>query len=119
MISLIVIDVWTYTEQAEFMTWPPSFLFVPALENFPVLFDVAPAGRTSYGAIKVYFMTPMTNSVVIALRSIMISLLIGGAAGYVLAKRDLPLNEDVGFFNLGFRFAPVLLVVIPFFGLSC
>jgi multiple sugar transport system permease protein len=48
------------------MTWPPTFIFRPTLENFRVLFDVAQAGSTSYGTIKVDFLTPITNSVIIA-----------------------------------------------------
>jgi multiple sugar transport system permease protein len=109
------IVVMSLKQQAEVMTWPPTFVFSPTLENFRVLFDVAQAASTSYGTIKVDFLTPITNSVVIALGSVFVSLLVGVPAGYVLARRDIPLKEDIAFFVLGFRFAPVLLVVIPLF----
>lgn len=110
---LVWIVMMSLKQQAEVMTWPPTFLFSPTLENFRVLFDVAQAGATSYGTIKIDFLTPITNSVVIALGSVFVSLLVGVPAGYVLARRDIPLKEDIAFFILGFRFAPVLLVVIP------
>ncbi|MGY3610423.1 MULTISPECIES: carbohydrate ABC transporter permease [unclassified Bradyrhizobium] len=112
---LVWIVLMSLKQQAEVMAWPPSFVFSPTLENFRVLFDVAQAGSTSYGTIKVDFLTPIINSVVIALGSVIISLLAGVPAGYVLARRDIPLKEDIAFFILGFRFAPVLLVLIPLF----
>ena len=101
--------------QNDVMAWPPLFVFQPTLENFRVLFDVAQSGATSYGSLKVDFLTPVVNSIVIAAGSVAVSLLAGVPAGYVLARKDLPFKEDIAFFILGFRFAPVLLVVIPLF----
>ncbi|MCK1621701.1 carbohydrate ABC transporter permease [Bradyrhizobium sp. 160] len=112
---LVWIVMMSLKQQAEIMAWPPSFVFSPTLDNFRVLFDVAKAGATSYGTIKVDFLTPITNSVVIALGSVLVSLAVGVPAAYVLARRDIPFKEDIAFFILGFRFAPVFLVVIPLF----
>lgn len=114
---LVWIVMMSLKGQADVMAWPPSFIFKPTFENFRVLFDLAQAGATSYGTIKVDFLTPITNSVVIALGSVIVSLFVGVPAGYVLARRDIPFKEDIAFFILGFRFAPVLLVVIPLFNI--
>ncbi|WP_247998003.1 carbohydrate ABC transporter permease [Brucella tritici] len=114
---LVWIVMMSLKDQNEVMAWPPTFLFKPTLENFRVLFDVAQAGATSYGTIKVDFLTPIINSVIVALGSVVVSLVVGVPVGYVLARRDVPFKEDVAFFILGFRFAPVLLVVIPLFNL--
>ncbi|MFI0846530.1 carbohydrate ABC transporter permease [Mesorhizobium sp. IMUNJ 23232] len=114
---LVWIVMMALKQQNEVMAWPPSFIFAPTLDNFRVLFDAAQAGATSYGTIKVDFLSPILNSVVIALGSVVVSLIAGVPAGYVLARRDIPLKEDIAFFILGFRFAPVLLVVIPLFSL--
>ncbi|MGX5805378.1 carbohydrate ABC transporter permease [Bradyrhizobium sp. Arg314] len=114
---LVWIVMMSLKGQADVMAWPPSFVFTPTFENFRVLFDLAQAGATSYGTIKVDFLTPITNSVVIALGSVIVSLFVGVPAGYVLARRDIPFKEDIAFFILGFRFAPVLLVVIPLFNI--
>lgn len=114
---LVWIVMMSLKGQADVMAWPPTFSFKPTFENFRVLFDLAQAGATSYGTIKVDFLTPITNSVVIALGSVLVSLCVGVPAGYVLARRDIPFKEDVAFFILGFRFAPVLLVVIPLFNI--
>lgn len=114
---LVWILMMSLKNQSEVMAWPPSFIFTPTLENFRVLFDVAQAGATSYGTIKVDFLSPIINSVVVALGAVVVSLIAGVPAGYVLARRDIPFKEDIAFFILGFRFAPVLLVVIPLFSL--
>jgi multiple sugar transport system permease protein len=114
---LVWIVMVSLKDQNEVMAWPPTFLFKPTIENFRVLFDVAEAGATSYGTIKVDFLTPIINSVIVALGSVVVSLVVGVPAGYVLARRDVPFKQDVAFFILGFRFAPVLLVVIPLFNL--
>lgn len=114
---LVWIVMMALKDQNEVMAWPPTFIFTPTLENFRVLFDVAQAGATSYGTIKVDFLTPIINSIIVALGSVIVSLVVGVPAGYVLARRDVPFKEDVAFFILGFRFAPVLLVVIPLFNL--
>ncbi len=114
---LVWIVLMALKRQNEVMAWPPTFVFTPTLDNFRVLFDVAQAGATSYGTIKVDFLSPIINSVIIALGSVAVSLLAGVPAGYVLARREIPFKEDIAFFILGFRFAPVLLVVIPLFSL--
>ncbi|MDC9811085.1 carbohydrate ABC transporter permease [Rhizobium binxianense] len=114
---LVWILMMSLKTQSEVMAWPPTFIFTPTLENFRVLFDVAQAGATSYGTIKVDFLSPIINSVVVALGAVVVSLIAGVPAGYVLARREIPFKEDIAFFILGFRFAPVLLVVIPLFSL--
>lgn len=114
---LVWIVMMSLKSQSDVMAWPPTFVFTPTLENFRVLFDVAQAGATSYGTIKVDFLSPIINSVIVALGSVVVSLIVGVPVGYVLARRDVPFKEDIAFFILGFRFAPVLLVVIPLFSL--
>lgn len=112
---IIWIVMMSLKTQAQVMAWPPQFVFKPTFQNFRVLFDAAQAGATSYGSLKVDFLHPVINSVVIALGSVVISLVAGVPAGYVLARKEIPFKEDIAFFILGFRFAPVLLVVIPLF----
>lgn len=114
---LIWIIMMSLKTQGDIMAWPPTFIFTPTFENFRVLFDAAQAGATSYGTIKIDFLTPITNSVIIATGAVVVSLTVGVPAGYVLARRNVPFKEDIAFFILGFRFAPVLLVVIPLFSL--
>lgn len=105
----------SFKTAADVTAWPPRFLFTPTLENYRVLFDLADATATNYGTLKVEFIKPVFNSVVIAMGAVLLSLVAGIPAGYALARFDFRGKEDVAFFILGFRFAPVLLVVIPMF----
>lgn len=100
---------------ADVNSWPPVFAFSPTLENYKVLFDLADADSTNYGTLKVEFFKPVLNSVIIASGAVVLSLIAGVPAGYALARYDFRGKEDLAFFILGFRFAPVLLVVIPLF----
>ena len=100
---------------ADVNTWPPVFIFSPTIENFQVLFDLADADATNYGTLKIEFLKPVINSMVIAVGAVALSLVAGVPAGYALARYDFRGREDLAFFILGFRFAPVLLVVIPLF----
>ncbi|MFV0294378.1 MAG: carbohydrate ABC transporter permease [Paracoccus sp. (in: a-proteobacteria)] len=105
----------SFKTAADVNAWPPRFLFTPTLENYRVLFDLADADATSYGTLKVEFIKPVVNSVIIAFGAVLLSLIAGIPAGYALARFEFKRKEDVAFFILGFRFAPVLLVVIPLF----
>ncbi|WP_306256772.1 carbohydrate ABC transporter permease [Pararhizobium sp. IMCC21322] len=100
---------------ADVNAYPPVFLFDPTMENYKVLFDLADADATNYGTLKVEFFKPVLNSVIIAFGAVILSLIAGVPAGYALARFEFRAKEDLAFFILGFRFAPVLLVVIPLF----
>jgi multiple sugar transport system permease protein len=105
----------SFKEAVDINSYPPVFLFDPTLENYKVLFDIADAEATNYGTIKVEFFKPVINSVVIAAGAVLLSLIAGVPAGYALARFNFRGKEDLAFFVLGFRFAPVLLVIIPMF----
>jgi multiple sugar transport system permease protein len=105
----------SFKEAQDVNAWPPVFFFSPTTENYKVLFDMADAGATNYGTLKIEFFKPVLNSVVIAFGAVLLSLVAGVPAGYALARFEFRGKEDLAFFILGFRFAPVLLVVIPLF----
>ena len=105
----------SFKEAADVNAYPPVFRFNPTLENYKVLFDIADAKATNYGTLKVEFLKPVINSVIIAAGAVLLSLIAGVPAGYALARFNFRGKEDLAFFVLGFRFAPVLLVIIPMF----
>ena len=100
---------------AQVMEWPPIFIFEPTLDNYKVLFDISVAGSSNYGTIRINFFEPILNSVIISGGAVLVSLIIGIPAGYILARSNFKFKEDIGFFILGFRFAPLILVIIPMF----
>ena len=105
----------SFKEAADINAHPPVFLFDPTLENYKVLFDIADAEATNYGTLKIEFLKPVLNSVIISVGAVLLSLVAGVPAGYALARFNFRGKEDLAFFILGFRFAPVLLVIIPMF----
>jgi len=105
----------SFKEAADINAYPPVFSFDPTLENYKVLFDAADAEATNYGTLKVEFFKPVINSVIISVGAVLLSLIAGVPAGYALARFNFRGKEDLAFFILGFRFAPVLLVIIPMF----
>ena len=105
----------SFKEAADVNAYPPVFRFSPTLENYKVLFDIADAEATNYGTLRVEFFKPVINSVIIAAGAVLLSLIAGVPAGYALARFNFRGKEDLAFFVLGFRFAPVLLVIIPMF----
>jgi multiple sugar transport system permease protein len=105
----------SFKEAADINAYPPVFRFDPTLENYKVLFDIADAEASSYGTLKVEFFKPVINSVIISAGAVLLSLIAGVPAGYALARFNFRAKEDLAFFILGFRFAPVLLVIIPMF----
>lgn len=105
----------SFKEAADINAYPPVFLFDPTLENYKVLFDIADAEATNYGTLRIEFFKPVINSVIISVGAVLLSLIAGVPAGYALARFNFRGKEDLAFFILGFRFAPVLLVIIPMF----
>ena len=105
----------SFKQAADVNAYPPVFFFQPTLENYKVLFDLADAEATNYGTLKIDFLKPVLSSVIISVGAVLLSLIAGVPAGYALARFDFRGKEDLAFFILGFRFAPVLLVIIPMF----
>ena len=105
----------SFKQAADVNAYPPVFFFQPTLENYKVLFDIAEAGASNYGTLKIQFLKPVTSSVIISVGAVLLSLIAGVPAGYALARYNFRGKEDLAFFILGFRFAPVLLVIIPMF----
>ena len=70
------------------MEWPPVFIFEPTLDNYKVLFDMSKAGSSNYGTIKINFLEPILNSVIISGGAVVVSLIIGIPAGYILARSN-------------------------------
>ncbi|MXX89144.1 MAG: carbohydrate ABC transporter permease [Boseongicola sp. SB0677_bin_26] len=105
----------SFKEAADINAYPPVFLFDPTLENYKVLFDLADAEATNYGTLKIEFFKPVISSVIISIGAVLLSVIAGVPAGYALARYEFRGKEDLAFFILSFRFAPVLLVIIPMF----
>jgi multiple sugar transport system permease protein len=81
---------------------PPKIVFVPSLENYVKVF-------TATGFAKSFL-----DSLVIAVGSVLLCLLVGTPFGYVLARYSFPRKDDIGFFLLSTRMLPAIVVIVPF-----
>jgi multiple sugar transport system permease protein len=90
---------------------PPSLFFEPTLQNYQALIS----GRleSAAGVLEIRFMNNLKNSVILAVSSVALSLLLGIPAAYAFARFKFRLGEDIAFTLLSFRFAPPLLVLLP------
>ncbi|MEZ5904397.1 MAG: carbohydrate ABC transporter permease [Geminicoccaceae bacterium] len=90
---------------------PPSLFFEPTLGNYQALIS----GRleSTAGVLEIRFMNNLMNSVILAVSSVALSLLLGIPAAYAFARFKFRLGEDIAFTLLSFRFAPPLLVLLP------
>ncbi len=102
-----------FKSHADILTWPPKFLFIPTLDNFE---NITTAGRTVHlGAISNDFIKGFTNSLIITVSAMFVSLAVGIPAAYALGRFQFKGKNDIAFTFLSWRFAPELLVIIPIY----
>jgi multiple sugar transport system permease protein len=92
-----------YKPGGEIFSIPPTFLFTPTLANFRGVFR--------------YFDLPrlIESSLVISLGSAALSLLIGVAAGYALARARTRWAVGLAYFFLAVRTIPPVATLLPFY----
>lgn len=89
--------------EVEMFTIPPRWLFKPSLENYKSLFSTL--GFSSY----------VINSVIASLSSTAIALFLGSLAGYGLARGKIPRKNDIAFWMISTRMAPIVGVILPLY----
>ncbi|MFC6976725.1 carbohydrate ABC transporter permease [Halomicroarcula sp. GCM10025709] len=82
---------------------PPDWIFLPTVYNYIQLVQQSD------------FVAAFANSVLMVSASVVIVLLIGVPAAYVLSRYDIPKERDVLVWILSSRMLPPIAVVIPFF----
>ena len=81
----------------------PKWLFSPTFEHYPKVF------------LDKEYLPLVGNSIIVALSSTLLSLLVGVPASYVFARERFAGKEDLFFFFLTTRMAPAISVVVPMF----
>jgi multiple sugar transport system permease protein len=82
---------------------PPDWIFLPTVYNY---IQLAQNGE---------FIAAFANSVIMVGVSVILVLLIGVPAAYILSRYDIPMERDVLVWILSSRMLPPIAVVIPFF----
>lgn len=86
----------------DIMTWPPTFVFQPTLENYV------------YALGKANFAMFITNTVLVAVISTAIVIFLSSLASYSFARYNVG-GGNVLFFILTTRMFPAIAVVLPYF----
>ncbi|MGI9413767.1 MAG: carbohydrate ABC transporter permease, partial [Hyphomicrobiales bacterium] len=81
----------------------PVWVFTPTYDHYPTVF------------LDKGYLPLVWNSVIVAVFSTALSLIVGAPAAYVFARFDFPAKEDLFFFFLTTRMAPPVSVVVPMF----
>jgi len=92
-----------FKERVLAFSYPPQWVFKPTLTNFRVVLA------------KVEFTKAFLNSVVVALSSVFIAMILGVPAGYALARYRFKSKKNVIMWILSTRMAPPIVIIIPFF----
>lgn len=92
-----------FKSRIDFLSMPPKFLFIPTLQNFNDIFS-------SQDFVKSYY-----NSIIISVSSVILGLLIGVPAAYGICRFKFKGKSSLAFWILSTRFAPPVVVLIPFF----
>lgn len=88
---------------ADSLSMPPRWIFEPTLRNFRIIFLEDPYPRF------------LLNSLIIVTSSVLLVVLIGSLAGYVLARFRIPHKESFFFFILTTRMGPPVAFAVPFY----
>ena len=99
----------------DIVSYPPKFTFTPTLKNYR---NVLLGGRS----LKELTATPdfiryVLNSCIISFGAVLLSLILGLPAAYVLARNDTKANRSIASNFMSYRFAPELAVLLSLYSI--
>jgi len=104
LVPLVWMAISSFKNQTDVTAAAPSLHFGPTLENWTGLFSGGDAiGRN------------LVNSLVVALGSTVLSVVLGTMAGYGLARSRMRRKKDLAFWVISVRMAPIAAVILPLF----
>jgi len=111
---------WMFTtafkvEEDYFADPPVWFPSPPSLKNFRVIFLKEVTSIVGIGGIAVDIIPPLMNSIVIAVGSAAISVLMGTLAGFALSRFKFRGRENIAFWIFTIRMLPPIAIIIPYF----
>jgi multiple sugar transport system permease protein len=97
----------------DILSVPPTFTFVPTLDNYAALVMGEPRGQYSSTRpdVPLFFL----NSIIISFGAVALSVAAGIPAAYALARFTFPFKNAIGFVLMSFRFVPFIAFVIPLY----
>ncbi len=102
-----------FKTRIDFLSIPPKWFFNPTLQNFRDIFGYSK--EIHFFTLSNVFNRAYINSLVISIFSVMLGLFFGTPLAYGLSRFNFKGKSSLAFWILSTRFAPVVVVLIPFF----
>jgi len=102
LFPMIWIILQSFKSYFDVIAVPPKLIFSPVLENYINVFR------------KIDFFYSFRDSLIVALCSVGLTLLIGVPCGYALAKFNFKGKNNIGFFILSTKMMPPIVIIVPF-----
>ena len=99
---IIVMILTSFKTQVDIMSSESMWIFQPTMDNYSHVFE------NKFGLF-------LQNSIVVALSSTVLSLLVSGMAAYALARLEFPGKSPFAYFTLIIRMVPPAVLAIPIF----
>ena len=99
---IIVMFITSFKTQVDIMSSESMWIFEPTFDNYSHVFE---------NKFDVY----LQNSIIVALSSTALSLLVSGMAAYALARLEFPGRSPMAYFTLIIRMVPPAVLAIPIF----
>ena len=99
---IIVMFVTSFKTQVDIMSSESMWVFQPTFDNYTHVFENK-------------FDLFLQNSIIVALASTVLSLLVSGMAAYALARLEFPGRTPMAYFTLIIRMVPPAVLAIPIF----
>jgi multiple sugar transport system permease protein len=120
MFPIIWILLISFKQQAQISSMPPDIFSAFTLDNYKDIFNIGTyssneAKSALMHAKSIGFYKSILNTVILALSSVAISLVIGVPAAYGLSRFRNKAKEQLAFLFLSFRFVPELIIIIPLY----
>jgi ABC-type sugar transport system, permease component len=90
--------------EAGMFSMPPKFIFKPTLDTYQYMFSE----RGNF----VHF---LLNSTVVTILTTFVSLFLGSLGGYALARGDFKRKDDISFWIISTRMAPIPALILPIY----
>ena len=99
----------------DIVTWPPTFIFKPTLENWYWFFFSAEASAMAPQEGRRILREFLPNSLIVAVVTTALSMLVASLAAYAFARFNFRGKRPLAFAVLGTRMLPPIATVIPLF----
>jgi multiple sugar transport system permease protein len=99
----------------DIITWPPTFLFTPTLENWSWFFYSTQASAMAPQEGRQILTEYLPNSLIVAVVTTALSLVVATLSAYAFARLSFRAKRPLAFVILGTRMLPPIAAVIPLF----